>query len=79
MEFDDIKDCFQEIIEDSDIEDDIVILIEHRNKIYLQSTATKIKIASIIMKYINRDEEIKGYIAECIAELNKQNKLKQLK
>ena len=79
MEFDDIKDCFQEIIEDSDIEDNIVILIEHRNKIYLQSTATKIKIASIIMKYINRDEEIKGYIQKCIAELNKQNKLKQLK
>lgn len=79
MEFEEIKDCFQEIIEDSDIEDDIVILIEHRNKIYLQSTATKIKITSIIMKYINRDEEIKGYIAECIEELNKQNKLKQLK
>lgn len=72
MNLDELEDEFLAFVDKMDLEDNIVILFDHRNKIYLKSTCQKMKTASILMKYINRDVELQVIIKRFINELNKQ-------
>ena len=72
MNLDELSDDFLALMDKIDLEDNIVILFDHRNKIYLKSTCQKMKTASILMKYINRDVELQVIIKRFINELNKQ-------